>query len=73
MDAAGLARDLVHLRRRDPADAEEVLTLDRGHAAQVVDRRVVAGCVVQQLDLVAFCCHRAGNAGVDVLDALVDT
>ena len=72
MDAAGLARDLVHLRRRDPADAEEVLALDRGHAAQVVDRRVVAGCVVQQLDLVGVLLPQGGNAGVDVLNALVD-
>ena len=51
LDGAGLTRDLVHLRRRDPADAEEVLALDRRHPAQVVHSGVVAGRVVQQLNL----------------------
>jgi len=72
LDGAGLTRDLVHLRRRDPADAEEVLALDRRHPAQVVHSGVVAGRVVQQLNLLGVLLPQGGNAAVDIVHALVD-
>ena len=72
LDTAGLGGHLVHLCRRDPADAEEMRTLDRCHPAQVVHSGVVAGRVVQQLDLLGVLLPQGSNAAVDIVHALVD-
>ena len=72
LDGAGLTRDLVHLRRRDPADAEEVLALDRSHAAQIIHSGIVAGRVVEQLHLIGVLLPQGGNAAVHIVNTAVD-
>ena len=72
LDGPCLTGDFLHIRRRDPADAEEVGTFYRSHAAQVVHGGVVAHRVVQHLHLGFVVVPQGRDAGVDLVDRLLD-
>ena len=67
-----LAGDLLHIRRRDPADAEEMGTFHGSHAAQIVHSGVVAHRVVQHLHLGFVVMPQSRDAGVDIIHRLFD-